>query len=440
VTRANRFWSTLAALAALPGLAVPAAADEDVVIDIIGGNEGATPIAVVPFQARDGAAPETGIAEIISADLARSGRFEVLPEQDLVARPSRSEDVAFATWRALGVDHLVLGEISPAEAERYTVRYELLDAYQEARMDGRRYQATTQDLRTLAHTLSDRVYKQITGRPGPFTRQIAYIAVDQGEQDAESGSRQYRLVVADADGHRPQTILTSEEPLLSPAWSPDRKRLAYVSFEGGHSEVYVQHVRTGERERVASFRGINSAPAWSPDGEQLAVTLSRDGAANIHLIDVASGEVRPITEHWAIDTEAAWGPDGAWLYFTSDRGGGPQIYRTRPEGDGTERVTYEGGYNARPSLGPNGERMAMVHRQDGAYYIAVQDLETEAIRIISDGPADESPSFAPNGEMVLYAVGGEAGERLAVASVIGNAISPLRATEQQGTQIREPDW
>ncbi len=437
MTRANRFRSTLAALAALPGLAAPVAADEDVVIDIIGGAEGATPIAVVPFQAQDGAAPETDIAEIISADLGRSGRFEVLPEQDLVATPSRMADVEFGTWRALGIDHLVLGEITPSEADRYEVRYELLDAYQEERTDGRRYQAATQDLRTLAHTLSDRIYKQITGHPGAFTQKIAYVAADKGE---ESGSRRYRLVVADADGHRPQTVLTAEEPLLSPAWSPDRKRLAYVSFEGGNSEVFVQHVRTGERESVASFRGINSAPAWSPDGEQLAVTLSRDGAANIHLIDVASGEVTPVTEHWAIDTEAAWGPDGAWLYFTSDRGGGPQIYRTRPDGEQTERVTYEGSYNARPSLGPSGERMAMVHRQDGAYYIAIQDLETEAVRIISDGPADESPSFAPNGDMVLYAASGEAGEWLATASVIGNKTIPLRPTEQQGTRIREPDW
>ena len=437
MARANRFRSTLAALAALPGLAGPAAADQDVVIDIIGGVEGATPIAIVPFQPQDGAAPGTDIADIISADLARTGRFEVLPEEDLVETPSRMADVDFATWRALGVDYLALGEVSPAGEARYEVRYELLNAYQEGRTDGHRYRAAAQDLRTVAHTLSDRIYEQITGRSGAFTQKIAYIAVDKGE--GEQG-RQYRLVVADADGHRSQTILTSEEPLLSPAWSPDRERLAYVSFEGGSSEVFVQDVHTGERERVAAFRGINSAPAWSPDGERLAVTLSRDGAANIHLIDVASGEVRPITEHWAIDTEAAWGPDGAWLYFTSDRGGGPQIYRTRPEGDGTERVTYEGGYNARPSIGPSGERMAMVHRQDGAYYIAVQDLETETVRVISDGPADESPSFAPNGDMVLYTVGGEAGERLATASVIGNAIAPLRATEQEGTRLREPDW
>ncbi|MFP4129307.1 MAG: Tol-Pal system beta propeller repeat protein TolB [Halorhodospira sp.] len=437
MARANRFRSTLAALAALPGLAGPATADQDVVIDIIGGVEGATPIAIVPFQAQDGAAPETDIADIMSADLARTGRFEVLPEEDLVETPSRMADVDFATWRALGVDHLALGEVSPAGEARYEVRYELLDAYQEERADGHRYRSAAQDLRTVAHTLSDRIYEQITGRSGAFTQKIAYIAMDKGEGEQD---RQYRLVVADADGHRSQTILTSEEPLLSPAWSPDRERLAYVSFEGGSSEVFVQDVHTGERERVAAFSGINSAPAWSPDGERLAVTLSRDGAANIHLIDVASGDVHPVTRHWAIDTAAAWGPDGDWLYFTSDRGGAPQIYRTRPDGEQTERVTYEGDYNARPSIGPNGERMAMVHRQDGAYYIAVQDLETDTVQVISDGPADDSPSFAPNGDMVLYTVGGEAGERLATASVIGNAIAPLRATEQEGTRLREPDW
>lgn len=437
--RLNRLRNAFIALTTGLGLAPLTATAEDVVIDIVGGVEGGIPIAVVPFQVREGTPSENDIASIISSNLARSGRFEVTPEQDLVATPGRMEEVQFSSWRALGADYLTVGEITPTDDERYTVRYELLDVFQGERTDGRSYRAAERHLRTLAHTLSDRIYEAITDRPGAYTQSIAYVAVEQGESD-DGESRQYRLVIADSDGHRPQTILTSDDPLLSPAWSPDREHLAYVSFEGKRSEVFIQSVRTGERERVASFRGINSAPAWSPDGEQLAVTLSRDGAANIHLIEIESGEVRPLTEHWAIDTEAAWGPEGEWLYFTSDRGGRPQIYRTTPDGSETERITYDGDYNAAPDIAPDGEHMAMVHRRDGKYYIAVQDLKNEAVQIISEGPADESPSFAPNSDLVIYATGGEAGERLATASVLGNAVAPLTATKGDKTRVREPAW
>lgn len=437
--RPRRLWTPVIA-AALLGLSAGSGAEtrEDVVIDIIGGVEGATPIAIVPFGREGGAAPETELAPIISANLARTGRFDLLPEQDHVAMPTRLDEVELPTWRASGVDHLVVGGMQPAgsDADGVEVRYELVDLLDGSRTDGRRYRVTEQQMRDLAHTISDRVYETITGREGAFTAAIAYVAVEeQGD-----GEREHRLVVADADGHRPRTVLTSSEPLLSPAWSPSRDRLAYVSFEGQRSEIFVQDLRTGERERVASFQGINSAPAWSPDGERLAVTLSRDGAANIHLIDVATGETSRLTEHWAIDTEATWAPDGSAIYFTSDRGGAPQVYRVSPEGGPVERVSYEGDYNARPAISPDGERMAMVHRHDGDYYIAVQDLDSESVRIISDGPADESPSFAPNGDMVIYTAGGTEGARLETASVLGDAVAPLDVTEQPGTRVREPAW
>ncbi len=436
-----------AALAAvLAGALLPGAprAEDEVVIDIVGGVEGATPIAVVPFQTADGASPETRIAPIIAADLARSGRFEVLPEGDLIATPGRIEDVQFATWRALGVDYLVVGGLRPGEEADYRARFELLDAFRGERTDGRSYRAGEADLRPLAHTLSDRIYKAVTGNEGAFSSRIAYVAVSReeanGEEDGEAPAQRYRLVVADADGHRGRTVLRASAPLLSPAWSPSRDRLAYVSFEGGSSQVFVQEVATGERRRVAGFKGINSAPAWSPDGEHLAVTLSRDGAANIHLIDLDSGETRPLTEHWAIDTEPAWTPDGETIYFTSDRGGGPQIYRKEVDGGEAERVTYKGAYNADPTLSPSGERLAMVHRRDGAYHIAVQDLESDAFRVLSDGPADESPSFAPNGDWVLYSAGGDDGAHLATASLIGDVVTPLEATQRAEAQIREPAW
>ena len=423
----------------LLGLAVSttAAGDDDLVIDIIGGVEGATPIAIAPFATQDGVSIESDPAAIIRSNLARSGRFEVLPPDDLVAEPSRMEDVRFSTWRASGVDHLVVGAISDGGDGRYEVRYELLDVFQGRRSDGRRYRVQEPHMRLLAHSISDRIFEEVTGREGAFNTRIAYVAVEDG---AENEGRTHRLVVADSDGHRAQTILTSDEPLLSPAWSPSRDRLAYVSFEGRRSEIFVQDIGTGERERIASFRGINSAPAWSPDGDRLAVTLSRDGAANIYIIDVDSGDVEPLTDHWAIDTEAAWAPDGESVYFTSDRGGRPQIYRIPTEGGRAERVTYEGDYNARAALSPDGEYLAMVHRRDGDYHIALKDLETESVQILSEGPADESPSFAPNGEMIIYTAGGVEGARLKTASRVGGAVAPLESTEHEGTRVREPAW
>lgn len=417
-------------------LAPPLAADDERIIDIIGGVEGAVPVAVVPFSAAGNVAPETDIASVIGANLARSGRFEVLPREEIIEEPARLEDVRFSTWRALGVDHMIVGGIRDAGDGAMEVRYELLDVFQGRRVDGRRFRADQRHLRILAHTIADTVYEELTGTEGVFRTRIAYVAEeDLGEEEG----RRYRLIVADSDGHRSQVILSSREPLLSPAWSPDRERLAYVSFEGRRSEVFVQEAATGERERVASFRGINSAPAWSPDGERLAVTLSRDGAANIYIIHLDSGDVEPLTEHWAIDTEAAWSPDGEWVYFTSDRGGRPQIYRVPPEGGRPERVTYEGPYNAAPALSPDGEQLAMVHRREDAYHIAVMDLETEMVRTLSDGPNDESPDFAPNGDMILFAAGGSR-PQLKTTSLHGRAIAPLHHDGGDGVRVREPAW
>ncbi len=424
------------ALAALLFLAVGTARADDVVIDIIGGIEGAIPVAVVPFRGdRESERLGVDVAEIIAADLARSGRFDILPREEVISAPDRLEAVRFSRWRALGVDHLVVGEMRSIGDGRHEVRYELLDVYQGRRVEGRRFRADQRHLRVLAHTIADAVFEELTGIPGAFATRIAYVAVEE-----DGDGRKHRLVVADADGYRPQTILTSREPLISPAWSPDRERLAYVSFEGRRSEVFVQHVATGERQRVASFEGINSAPAWSPDGSRLAVTLSRGGSANIYVIELRNGAVTRLTDHWAIDTEAAWSPDGRWIYFTSDRGGRPQIYRMPSRGGRAERITYDGGYNARPTLSPDGEHMAMVHGRDGRYYIAVMDMVTEEVRVVSHGPYDESPSFAPNGVMVIYTAGGAGDSRLHTASLQGGAVAPIRGGEDENIRVREPAW
>ena len=421
------------ALALLLGLLLSLPAFGQVRIEITGGAESAVPIAVVPFQA-EGAGPGVDIAGIIRDNLYRSGLFDPLDPANHLGSPGQFEDVRFRNWRALGADTLVVGRIAPIDGGNYQVRYELLDVYAGNRITGQRFRVTPEGLRNLAHTISDQVFEAITGRPGGFNTRIAYVE-ESGSVDDPS----YRLFVAEADGHRPQSILTSGQPLMSPDWSPDGGRLAYVSFESGRSsQVFVQNVATGERRAVASFNGINGAPAWSPDGEQLAITLSRGGNPDIYLINAdGSGEPQQLTNHFGIDTEPAWAPDGRSLYFTSNRGGGPQIYRLSLRGGEVERVTFEGRYNASPSVSDDGRFLAFTHQQNGNYRIAVQDLEEDFMRVLTDGALDESPSFSASGTMVAYTRASGAGTELATVSVFGRIQGQL--TEFDNT-VREPDW
>lgn len=426
LTRLQRLAGTIAALALLSG---PVQAEE-LVVEITQGAEAALPIAVAEFGTDGQEIPED-IGAIIRANLLRSGQFDPLPPEEFIDNPTRSDDVRYENWRALGVDNLVIGSGSSND-DGYRIRYELLDVYTGERLLGRNYNVGEGSLRTLAHVISDNIYEELLGRPGAFNTMMAYVAVDGDGDD-----REYHLVVADADGHDPQSILSSSRPLLSPAWSPDRERLAYVSFEGRRSEIYVQSVRSGDRRAIASFEGLNSAPSWSPDGSRLAITLSRDGQTDVYILDIESGDTRRVTDHFGIDTEAVWGPDGEQLYFTSDRGGSPQIYRTDVDGDNVERITYQGNYNASPDISPSGDRLAMVHRTDEGFRIAVQYLDSDRFEVLSDGPQDESPSFAPNGAMVVYATNQDGTGVLGTASLFGSART-IMATE--GRTLREPAW
>lgn len=427
----RRLYQTLCTVALL--LVGLQAAHGDDIIDVIGGQEGAMPVAVIPFAVTgEIPTPDQDIARVISDNLARSGRFEVLPREELVARPAGLDDTRFASWRALGMDYLVTGRME-MDGHRVSVTFELLDVFRGNRIEGRRYRLHPDNLRNLAHAISDIVFEEVVGLPGVFSTQIAYVQVEE-----RNGQRRHRLMVADADGQRPQEILESRQPIMSPAWSPGRDRLAYVSFEGGRSEIYVQDLRSGERNKIASFRGINSAPAWSPDGNHLAVTLSRDGRANIYLLRLNDGNVRRLTDHWAIDTEPTFSPDGRKIAFTSDRGGRPQVYILAVNGPGgVERVTFEGDYNARPNWSPDGRRIAMVHRHNGNFRIAVHDLQSERTRVLTDGPWDESPVFAPNGDMIMYSAGGSGDSRLRTVSVHGRA---NQALPRSGGLTREPAW
>ena len=402
-------------------------------IEITGGSQAALPIAIVPFGEEGTSAPEN-ISDIISNDLASSGRFDPVAKGDLISQPHSQEEINFTDWRLLRAEGLLVGKVASQDGENYQVDVELFDVYKAERLIGKRYKVKASGLRSLAHQIADLVYETLTGEKGYFSTRLAFVS----ETGSASGDKRYVLQVSDADGSNPRTILQSTQPIMSPSWSPDSERLAYVSFENGKPEIFVQELRNGNREVVASFEALNSAPAWSPDGKKLALTLSRNGNPEIYVLDLGSGDLTRVTNNsQAIDTEPVWTADGREILFTSDRGGKPQIYRINANGGRAARVTYEGGYNASPDISADGRLLTMVHAVDGKFHIAVQDLETGAVQVLTDTRADESPSFAPNGRMILYATE-QNGERvLARVSVDGQLKQRLG---ESGKSVREPAW
>lgn len=403
-------------------------------IEIISGNPSALPIAIVPFQWQDAMPPPiTSVDEIISGDLYRSGLFDPIAVSDMVERPVDEESIRFGTWRLLKVDYLVIGHVrTPIDGQGHELVYQLFDVHTKEKLLSQVTSVGPGDLRFGAHRVADAIYETLTGVPGAFATRIAYITATGLGADLR-----YELVVSDADGFGPQSVVGSPEPLLSPAWSPDGKKLAYVSFEKGNSAIYMQDVSTGSRELISGGKGINGAPSFSPDGRKMAMTLSRSGNPEIYVRDMATGRLDQLTQHWAIDTEAVWSPDGKYIYFTSDRGGKPQIYRVAPTGGTPERVTLEGSYNARASIAPDGRRIAVAHGKGNEYRIAVWDIETERFTILTPGVLDESPSFAPNGSMVLYAT--REGTRGVLSAVSADGSVRQRLILSEG-DVREPAW
>ncbi len=412
---------------------VPWPAQAVLTIEITGGSEAALPIAIVPFGV-EGYAPPEDISEIISSDLASSGRFAPLEKRDLISQPHEGEQVNFQDWRLLRSEGLLIGKVSSQDGENYQVQFQLFDVYKAEQLVGKRYNVPASGLRSLAHQIADIVYETLTGEKGVFSTRLAFVT----EMKNADGSKRYALQVSDADGANPRTVLQSTQPILSPSWAPDGERLAYVSFENAKAEVYVQELSSGKRQSVASFRGLNSAPAWSPDGKKLALTLSKNGNPEIYVLELASGELSRVTHNsGAIDTEAVWMPNGREILFTSDRGGRPQIYRVDADGGRAERVTFEGSYNASADISPDGKTMAMVHAVNGKFHIAIQDLQTGAVQVLTETTADESPSFAPNGRMILYATEQKGRGVLAAVSVDGRIKQRLG---EAGSAVREPAW
>lgn len=424
----------LALLLFLVTLVAAAPASAVLEIEITEGAPSARPIAIVPFGWQGSGEPPLDIAAIVGQDLTRTGRFAPAARQDLVATPTRGEEVRFGNWRTLGVDHVVVGRVAPAGRGQFNVQFQLFDVIRERQMTGYSFEASRGNLRNVAHQISDTIYRQITGERGAANTRIAFVsATGSGDQ------REYQLQVADYDGYNARTILTSSEPIMSPALSPGGDRIAYVSFEQGRSAIYIQEVSTGQRQRVSAQSGINGAPAWSPNGNRLAITLSKEGDPEIYVLSLNNGSLQRVTRSGAIDTSPTWMPDGETLVFTSDRSGGPQLYRIPVDrSDPARRLTFEGSYNADPDVSPDGGKIAYVHRvQNGAFRIAVMDLRADLMRVVSDGQLDESPSFAPNGAMILFASEHQGRGVLGLVSSDGQASARLSQAEGD---IREPSW
>lgn len=409
-------------------------------IEITQGMDAAMPIAVVPFQGAESLPHDLNVSAVIFADLQRSGEFKLFSIKDMAQKPSQVSQVEYSYWRNLGQEALVIGNITPLTGSRYQVNVNVLDLFTEGASNQAAKVVLTQEfvvdkheLRHLAHHISDLIYEKLTGFPGAFASRIAYISLNW----VNGKPGQYRLEVADSDGFNPQTLLKSTEPMMSPAWSPDGQQLAYVSFENHRAEIYVTDVASGQRERVSHSPGINGAPAWSPDGRKLALVLSHQNVPKIFILDLTSDKLTQVTEGASIDTEPFWF-DSNHLLFTSNRGGQPQIYKVNLSSKKVERMTYTGEYNARPSVTPNGEYMVMIHRNQGRYHIAAQDLRNNHILILTETSMDESPSLAPNGRMVIYGTVDRNRRVLSAVSIDGRV--KLLIPTRDGADVQEPAW
>ncbi|NNF40809.1 MAG: Tol-Pal system beta propeller repeat protein TolB [Woeseiaceae bacterium] len=419
------------ALLGLLSLAPFAAAE--LVIDVQGVAQ-PTPVAIVPFG-WEGSGPEMplDVAGVINSDLRRSGRFAPISEEDMLQKPTSGSDVDFDDWGYVGVEAVVVGSVTQTGDNAYNLQFQLFDVFGRRQLVGYRMPASRGTMRAAAHRLADMIYEKLTGIKGVFGTKVAYVTAKQQGQ-----GRLYSLIVSDQDGANEYTIMESTDPIMSPAWSPDSRQLAYVSFENNKASIFVQTLRTGNRFKVSSKPGINGAPAFSPDGRQLVLTLGGvDGNLDIYTLDINSRQSKRLTTHRAIDTEGAWSPDGRYIYFTSDRAGGPQVYRVPAVGGSPERITFEGSYNARPRLSPDGKRLAVVHNDQGNFRIAVMGLEKRDLLVVSAGRQDESPSFAPNSDILIYAT--RQGQNGVLETVSADGLIRQKMASGQG-DVREPVW
>ncbi|WP_172146765.1 MULTISPECIES: Tol-Pal system beta propeller repeat protein TolB [Pseudomonas] len=398
------------------------------------GTDRATPIAVVPFGWQGGTVLPEDMAEIIGNDLRNSGVFEPIPRQNMISLPSQASEIIYRDWKALGAQYVLVGSVVPSGG-RLQVQFALLNVATEQQVLTGSVGGTPDQLRDMAHHIADLSFEKLTGVKGAFSTRMLYVTAERFSVN----NTRYTLQRSDYDGARAVTLLQSREPILSPSFAPDGRRIAYVSFEQKRPRIFVQHIDTGRREQITNFDGLNGAPAWSPDGGRLAFVLSRDGNPEIYVMDMGSRQIRRVTNQGAIDTEPFWGKDGNTIYFTSDRSGKPQIYKTNINSGAVERVTFVGNYNANPKLSADEKTLVMIHRQDGftVFKVAAQDLQRGNLRILSDTSLDESPTVAPNGTMLIYATRQQGRGVLMLASINGRVRLPLPTAQGE---VREPSW
>lgn len=403
-------------------------------ISITQGVESASPIAVIPFKWSGGdVIADADVSSIVSLDLLRSGKFSPMAVSDMISKPDSPEAINFKTWRVAGIDHIVLGSVKLLDKDKVQVQFRLFDVFKGEQVLGYSIPTTRSSLRAVSHKISDYILESITGLKGAFDSRIVYVTTAR-----ENKKIQYRLQVADTDGFNPQTLLASAEPIMSPSWSPDGSHVIYVSFEEGRSEIYSHNIYMATREKIASFPGINGAPQWSPDGKRIALTLSKDGNPEVYVMTLANKRLKRITKHWSIDTEATWMPDGKSLVITSSRSGKPQLYKVSIDGKSRpQRLTFDGVYNANASVSSDGSMIAFVQGSKKSFKIAILHVQTGFIQELTDGPLDESPEFAPNDSMILYASQSNGNAILAAVSTDGKHKQQLMLSDGE---VREPSW
>ncbi len=404
----------------------------ELTIEITRGSDKPVSIAIVPFGWERGVALQDDIAGIVSSDLHRSGQFEPLRQEDMLSQPKTEAEVFYRDWRVLGVDYLLIGRTRTTDGG-YAADYALFDVNQQRKMLSGEESAGRDGVRDIAHAISDRIYEKITNIKGAFGTKLLYVSARRLEGNAQ----QFRLIMSDIDGARERVLLDQREPIMTPSWAPNGKLVTYVSFETTRPGVYLHNLETGQRIQLTNYPGINGSPAWSPDGKSIAMVLSKDGNPEVYVMDIKSQVLRRVTNHFAIDTEPDWMEDSRSLIFTSDRGGKPQIYKVDIATGQVQRLTFQGDYNARGRVLAGGEGIVLVHRVDGKFHIAVQDLKKGRLSILTETALDESPSMAPNNSILLYATKHNGRGVLAAVSIDGNV--RYRLPSEHG-DVREPAW